>query len=182
MANYTSPVAKLPDGTYVMDSRKIAEALDKLQPEPSLHTDKTDLIDRTQKAVLATNSGLAPIGIPRVPIKLLNNKSASYFNETRAERFGMPLTELAKSDKAGENAWKNAQPGLEEIAKILNEDKSGPFVMGKEVSFADFIIGGWFRFAKKLDEGGDLFERGLKFDKSFEEHYEATKKWFEKKN
>lgn len=179
-AEYSSPFAKLPDGTYIMDSRKIAEALDKLQPQPPLHTDKGDVIDRVQAAVLGMAQNLGPIGMPRIPDRLLNPYSAEYFHETRTKRFGMTLPELAKSDRAGENARQNAAGFMQQLEAILNENREGPYVLGKEPSFADLIIGGFWVFAKKLDQDGDLFDRGMQFSPAFPEHFKAVQKWFER--
>ena len=176
--DYSSPAIRMPDGTFVMDSRKIAEALDKLQPEPSLHTDDNEVIDKTMAAVNATFTPLRAIGMPRVP-EMLNPRSAEYFHETRSKRFGLKLEDLAKSDQAGENAWKGAEPGLEQLKEVLNQDPEGPYVIGKHASFSDFVIGGFFDFVKKLDRG-DLYDRLMKTDESFPKHWEATKKWFER--
>lgn len=179
-AEYSCPAVKFPDGTYIMDSRKIAEALERLQPQPSLHMHRGELIDRTQKAVLGGQMGLAPIVMPRVPEHILPPRSAEYFRETRGKRFGMPLAELAKSDRAGEAAWKNAEPHLNEIKEILSENGDGPYVLGKEPSFADFIIAGFWDFLRRLDQDGDVFERVMKFDESFRRQWDACGKWLEK--
>ena len=169
----------MPDGSYIMDSRKIAEAVEKLQPQPSLHMDRGEVIDRAQAAVSKVLVGLGPIGIPRVPALLLPPRGAEYFHETRAKRFGMSLQELARSDRAGENAWKNAEAGLGELKGILNENTEGPYVLGKDVGFADFVIAGLWKFVKKLDDG-DLYDRAMKFDPSFPEQVKACEKWFER--
>ena len=161
-----------------MDSLRIAEALEKLQPEPSLHLDN-GYIDRVQPVILDMQKSLGAIAMPRVPVKVLRPASQEYFSTTRAKRFGMPLPDLAKSDKAGENAWKAAEPHMAKLKAILHEHEDGPYVMGETVSFADFIIAGWWRFAQILDEN-DLFDRGLKYDESFGKHYEACKQWLEK--
>jgi len=158
-----------------MDSLAIAKALEKLQPEPSLHLD-SGYTDRCQTAVLETQKAIMPIAVARIPAKVLNEASARYFSETREKRFGMPLPELAQSEKA-QNAWTNAQPGIDELKAILHEHEEGPYVMGKTVSFADFIVAGLWRFVEILDEGGDLFERGMKMDEAFTKHYEACGEW-----
>lgn len=75
------------DGSYIMESRKIADALEKLQSEPLFHLNDSP-VDRTQKAVLTTLPALAPIMMPCVPEMLLNSPSAEYFHRTRTERFG----------------------------------------------------------------------------------------------
>lgn len=177
--DYSCPAAKFPDGSYVMDSRKIAEGLEKLKPEPSLHMGDGKTIDKVQGTVLEVFGHLRPIAMVRIPERLLNPRSAEYFEETRAQRFGMSLKDLSQSDKA-KNAWTNADPGLQELKGILTENKDGPYVLGKEPSFSDLVIAGWVAMMKILDEGGDLFDRYLKYDKVFSEHYEACKKWLEK--
>ena len=176
--DYSSPACKMPDGSYVMDSRNIGVALDELQPEPSLHMD-SGYVDRALGAVDKIRLNLGPIGMPRVP-DLLNERSAEYFRETRGKRFGMPLAELAKSDRVGENAWKSAEPGLQELRTILNENE-GPYVLGKEPSFADFAIAGLFRFVQLLDRG-DLYDRLMGYDKAFPEQFKACGKWFERED
>ncbi|KAK5736575.1 hypothetical protein LTR17_007394 [Elasticomyces elasticus] len=176
--DYSSPAARLPGGTYVMDSLRIAHALEKLQPEPSLHLDN-GYVDRVFKTIMATHGALAPNVVVRLPIKVLRPASQEYFRTTRGKRFGMSLEELAKSDKAGETAWKAAEPHLNELKAILAEH-DGPYVMGKTVSFADFIIAGYWRMLQILDEGGDLYDQMMKVDASFPKHQEACKQWLER--
>ena len=74
---YTSPAVKLPDGRCLMDSRKIAEELEKLHPEPSLHIDN-GYTDRTQKLLGNIFAHLRFIAIPLVPVKYLNPPSQEY--------------------------------------------------------------------------------------------------------
>lgn len=177
-SGYSSPMVQLPDGSYVMDSRHIADALEILKPEPSLQLN-SGYVERVQKVVLDIGQSLAPITIPRVPELLLNPSSAAYFQETRAKRFGMTLAELAQSDKAGEAAWEKAQPSIEDLIKILHEHEDGPFILGKTPSYPDLILAGFFAFAKKLDQG-DIFERGMAFDEAIPRHWEACQGFLER--
>lgn len=174
---YSIPAVKI-NGEYIMDSLAIAKKIEEIQPEPSLHID-SEYTKRTQDAVLQLLGSLAPIAMPRVPPMLLNPPSAQYFEETRAKRFGMPLAEFAKSDKA-KNAWENAQPALEEIKAILNDHKDWPNVLGDKFSFADFILAGLWRFVELLDKDGDLYGKIMKFDTTFEKHYYTCKRFMDK--
>jgi len=176
-AEYSIPAARI-EGKYIMDSLSIAQKIEEIQPQPSLHLD-SEYITRTQGAVGKLLGQLAPIAMPRVPEMLLNPSSAEYFEETRAKRFGMPLSELAKSDEA-RDAWQNAQPALEEITAILRENGGGPYVLGNEPSFADFILAGMWRFVELLDKDGDLYGKIMQVDASFPKHYDACKEWMEK--
>lgn len=162
-----------------MDSLAIAHGLEESHPSPSLHLD-SPVNERAQTAILDFQKALAAVIMPRVPEMLLNPPSEEYFRRTRAKRFGMELADLAKSEQAGETAWKNAEPALEKIKALLCEDESGPYVLGKEASFADFILAGAWRFYERMDKDGDLLGRIMKFDESFPRHHEACKKWLER--
>jgi glutathione S-transferase len=73
------------DGTFIMESRKIAEALDRLQPEPSLHMDQTSIMDRAQAAVMGVHSNLGPVYIPRVSnLPFLGRTQAMSFSYKRS--------------------------------------------------------------------------------------------------
>lgn len=178
-SGYSIPAVRMPDGSYIMDSRNIADALETLQPEPSLRLD-SGYVERTQEAVLATQKALAPNVMPRIPERLLNPRSAEYFRATRAKRFGMPLEELARSPMAGEKAWENAKPSIDELIAILHEHEDGPFVLGKTPSYADLILAGFWSFAKNLDQDGDLFEKGMGIDGAIREHWEACRGYLER--
>jgi glutathione S-transferase len=178
-SGYSSPMIQLPDGSYLMDSRNIADALETLQPEPSLQLN-SGYVERTQKAVLDVGGALTPICIPRVPELLLGERSAEYFQRTRKERFGMTLDELARSEKGGEAAWEEAKPGIQEIVAILHEHEEGPYMLGETASYADLILAGYWAFLKKLDKGGDVFERLMGADEAFVKHWEACQKFLER--
>jgi glutathione S-transferase len=178
---YSSPTIRLPSGKFVMDSRNIADALEDLQPEPSLRLD-SGCVERVQEAVASAQKALAPIAIPRVPEMLLNPESEEYFRETRRERFGVELVDLAKGESAGEKAWEGAEVGLKELVAILRERDGGPFVLGEKASYADFVLAGFWAFLKKLDKGGDLFGRVMGVNEAFGRHWEACQPWLERED
>lgn len=176
---YTCPAVKLPDGTFMMDSRPICTALENLHPEPSLHMSDTETMDRARDALAPIWVALRPLILPRVPEMLLPERSAEYFHRTREQVFGMSLAEVAKSE-AAVKAWENVGPGLEGMKAFLTESKEGPFVMGKTVSFADFAIAGAWAMMKCVDKEGDLFGRVMNHDPVLKEHWEAVQPWFER--
>lgn len=161
-----------------MESRKVAEALEKIKPEPSLRMDRGEIIDRTQAAVLAAAGPLGPLTLPRVPANILSARSAEYFYETRKSRFGMPLQEVGSSELA-KTAWEKAEPQFEKLAALLKEDSSGPFVEGKAAGFADLVVAGFLAFLKVLGEE-DLFGRVMGLDAIFREHWGACEGWFKR--
>ena len=76
--------------------------------------------------------------------------------------------------------WEEAEEPLRVLGALLRECGGGAFVEGEKVGFADFIIAGFWQFARRVDEGGDLFGRLMKVDEAFERHFEACVKWLER--
>ncbi|USW53929.1 Putative glutathione S-transferase, Thioredoxin-like superfamily [Septoria linicola] len=193
-ASYSIPAIRLPPSptsssssdqpTYTMDSLAIAHALESQYPTtPSLLFSGNDYAARAQSAINTLMPALQPIALPRVPELLLNEVSAEYFNSTREKRFGMPLSSLAQSESASpEYLWGeggSTQPGLKAIKELLEENE-GRYVQGEEVSFADFILVGCWRFLEILDQGGDLFGKVMEYDERIRRHYEVCRVWLER--
>ena len=124
---YTCPTIRISD-QYVMDSRKIADVLEKEHPSPSLHLD-SPVLKQVEELSPQCTMALAPVFLPRIPRCALNPSSAEYFNRTRTTRYGMTLPELEK-EKGGESAWKAAEPKWKELGALLKAE-GGPFFMGK---------------------------------------------------
>lgn len=173
MADYTIPAVRMPDGSYIMESKRIAWAIESFQPQPSLHLDNP-VLRRVQDAWLEVLPPLVPVLVPRMPLYTLRGKSIEFHKASRARDFGMPLTEL-EAKYGGEKAWKAAEPGLRAWINVLNEDGRGPFCLGEQVSYADFIIVGFLEYCRCL--GGDCFERVLRFDGLFGSLYDSCKLW-----
>lgn len=172
---YTIPAIRFPDGTCMMDSRKIAMELEKRFPEPSLHLDAPQL--RQVEEMLAKGFGsLRGVLLPRVPSALLTPVSAEYFERTRKQRYGMSLAQLEK-ETGGEAAWTEAEPALRELGDLLKA-KGGPFVLGDTVSYADFVVVGMLQFAKRIDEA--LYERAVTVEPALKALYEASERWLER--
>jgi len=93
--------------------------------------------------------------IPLIPVRLLNPASHAYWYATREARFNMPLDQLAR-EKGGQKAWDDAKPFLDKMTALLKENESGPYFLGDEVSYADFVWGGFLLFIQRI--GVDVWE------------------------
>lgn len=178
--DFTSPAIRLPDGEIVMNSANIAPVLERLYPERSLHLD-AEMHGPMTEAV----EGLAGIiwwdTLALIP-SLLPERSAEYFEETRKVTFGISLKEMADA-KGGDQAWKTAaQPGgaAEKLGEMLTkyQKDKGPFVLGSEPSYADFVAASLFECVERCYV--EDYRKLMALDARFETLHEACRPWLVK--
>ncbi|KAI1761258.1 putative glutathione S-transferase [Hypoxylon sp. FL1150] len=176
---YTIPAIILPDGTWVMDSFKIADVLEEKYPEPSLRLD-SPYLPRVRESMAKASSPLTAIFKPNVCKLLLNEPSAVYFRRTRERDEGMTLEQLA-AEKGGAVAWEAAKPHLHRITELLKENSEGPFFEGKTVGFVDFVWAGFLIFYSRFGESvwADLLDASGDADVHLK-FLEAVKPWSER--
>lgn len=158
-----------------MDSKQIAIELEKRYPEPSLHLDAPELA-QLETLLPKAITPLRYVLIPNVPHALLSPESEEYFQRTRKETFGMPLAQVEK-EKGGEDAWRAAEPAFKEVGELYRKN-GGPFLLGKEVGHADFIVVGILEFGRKIDQA--YFERMVTMEPTLKTLYDASKQWLER--
>lgn len=88
----------------------------------------------------------------------------------------MPL-EQSEKELGGDTQWEETKPIFREIVALI-EENGGPFVLGREVSFADFILLGALCLFKRVGEG--VFERVVGMEPALGTLYEASEKWLQK--
>lgn len=106
--------------------------------------------------------------------RLLTEGSLPFFIETREAQLGCTLEEAAKGlDKA----WEDATPILREIGDVLRENESGPFALGGEISYADFILVGAMQFLRRIGGEGkeSFYEKFVAIEPAFGKLFEASK-------
>ncbi|KAL8840315.1 MAG: hypothetical protein Q9170_001399 [Blastenia crenularia] len=172
---YTVPTIRLPnDDTYVMDSKTIAAELERLHPSPPLQLDTPQQL-QIEALWLQAMKILGPAIAPTAARNLLNERSRGYFVEAREKAWGVKLEEIEKQGDG--KAWEELGPVLVEIGEVLGE-RGGPFVLGEEVSYADFILVGAMMFLKRIDER--FYGKFVGVDPAFGRLFEAVKPWLEK--
>ncbi|KAI4869710.1 putative glutathione S-transferase [Hypoxylon rubiginosum] len=176
---YTIPAVIMPDGTWLMDSYTIADALEEKYPEPSLRLD-SPYIQRLRENLFEMMPPLTAIYKPKVCKLVLNEPSAAYFRRTREVDEGMTLEQL-EEQKGGAKAWEAAKSGFHKITDLLKENSEGPFFEGKTVGFVDFIWAGTLIFFSRF--GDDVFADLLEASGDGDVHLkflEAVKPWSER--
>jgi len=110
--------------------------------------------------IAAATFPLIPVFMPRIPRTVLRPESVEWFEAARAARFGMELDVLERV-KGGEGAWEKAGPGLDALEELVrgraDGSGGGRFVLGSEVSYADFVVVAVLEGFRRI--GRDLFER-----------------------
>lgn len=167
---YSIPTIISPDGTYIMDSRKITEYIEAQSPLPSLHLDSV-YVEKVERLWSQYMGAIMPIFLPRVPKRVLNQESQEYWYRTREEWLGMSLDQLEK-ERGGEKAWNAAEPILREVTALLKETE-GPFFSGDTASYADLVWGSIILFNQAL--GQDVFDEALKRSGDAQVHLDLLK-------
>ncbi|KAG8411061.1 hypothetical protein J3458_016171 [Metarhizium acridum] len=178
---YTIPTVILPDNTWIMDSRKIANFIEKSHPQPSVHLD-SPILPKVEQLTSDMLNQVRAACISRIPDNLLNKQSADYWYTTRAKRVGMPVGEFEKK-YGGEAAYAGAEPFLQGITALLQENSAGPFFMGSTVSYADFVWVSALIFLKRIDE--DIYRQVLQRTGDKGVHVklvEACEPWLKRNN
>ncbi|EME38692.1 hypothetical protein DOTSEDRAFT_75443 [Dothistroma septosporum NZE10] len=179
IAPYTIPFVTLSDGRHLMDSKKIAAALEAAYPPPdypSAHLEDP-VVARAEQARLSSMKHLQAILVPRMPRECLSSSDIEFHRSARKKTYGMPLEEY-EAKFGGEQAWEKARPGLQSLVEILEDDPNGPFCLGNTPSYADFYIVGMLEFSRCV--GGGNLERFFEFDGVFQTLYEACGPWLKR--
>jgi glutathione S-transferase len=173
---YSIPTIILPDGKYLMDSRKIVNFIEEKYPEPTVHLDSPYLA-KIEAIMTRVTPPLRPVYLFAVSDRLLNERSRVYYRQNRAHWAGMPLEQFEK-EQGGEAAWERTAPILQEVVELLRENPEGPFFMGTTVSYADFIWGAFLIFLQRI--GQELYDEALNKSgdaKAFADLMEGLSPW-----
>lgn len=165
-----------------MDSLAIAQRLEADHPTPSLHLDSPTL-DLIQKHIIAARGHLTTIFMPLVPKLLLPPRSAEYFRQTRESRLGRTLDEhFNDPEKGGAKAFAAAgEAGFKPLAELYAKTKGeGPFVLGKEVSYGDFVVVSFLRMFERLGRLDELVEAAGPEGGELRRALEGCRPWLER--
>ncbi|KAH7338109.1 hypothetical protein B0J17DRAFT_755467 [Rhizoctonia solani] len=164
---YTLPMIADPSSdpngkpTYVVESFEIALYLDEKYPAPKYPI-----------AIPPGTRALQKIASDRSFSLLLRQGPTSwttsyeYFTRSRKALFGRELVELLPEIDSN---WAKARGGWEALGDELDlGGKDGPFLMGAQISFIDFVVGGLLHAAHTCEEEmkywkvGSVLERDSK--------------------
>ncbi|KAK3299839.1 uncharacterized protein B0H64DRAFT_447791 [Chaetomium fimeti] len=180
---YTVPTIRQPSGSYIMESRAIANTLETLHPSPPLHLDAPVLAEL--EALMQRMMGqLGAEMLLRVPQRVLGPASVPFWMEDRKAWVGGVELEAYAAGVDRGKMWEEAEVVLREATGLLKKggkEAEGPFFLGREVSYADFVWGGFLVFVKA--QGEDFFEELLRRTGDAEAHrrlLEAVGPWMKR--
>ncbi|KAK1573954.1 uncharacterized protein LY79DRAFT_615777 [Colletotrichum navitas] len=172
---HTCPAVKFPDGTYVMDSAKIIKHLEERYPDKPLRPDSEEAQAASQ-LMRRLWGPLQPVMMPEVYRTILGEKSQPFFWDTRKKDLGMTIYEF--EDKyGGELAWGKAKQAIDDASAQLNKT-AGPFFLGKQVSYADFIYVGLLETMKKYTP--KHYQRVVEQAPALQKLHDACAPWLER--
>ncbi|KAM0257019.1 hypothetical protein ACHAQJ_004612 [Trichoderma viride] len=178
---YTIPTVQFPDGTYLMESRKIAEDIEKKHPSPPVYLD-SPTVRKVEALVVDAITPMYPMLMYTISQVILPEKSYDFWVGQYTRKFGMTLDEYERQF-GGEKSWAAALPAITELTALLKERHAeGPFFLGKEISYADFAWAGALMFVKRVDEEG-VFQELLDRTGARDAHkrlFEACAPWLKR--
>ncbi|CAE6501345.1 unnamed protein product [Rhizoctonia solani] len=140
--------------TYVVESFDIAVYLDKTYPAPKYPAVFSPGTRAVQKITIDVfrNQVAFPLFPALIPLTaragFLDERGREYFVKTREE-----LLKRAPSDTSiGSKFWGELHDKWNWFGEMLDLNEEGPFVTGKQISFADFAIGGIIYFMRRVEE------------------------------
>ncbi|SMR49307.1 unnamed protein product [Zymoseptoria tritici ST99CH_3D1] len=174
---YTVPAIKQTDGTGVMDSAVIAPVLEKHVPQPTLHLEN-NLHNQLGPLVGRSLGPLMPVIYAQIGRAIILESYAEEWKKGKEAAFGCTMEEYEERD-GGEKAWKAAEPGFKAMGDFMQKNKKddGPFVMGSQVCYADFVLAALVECVSKL--GGGLYERIVALEPQLKMLHDACKPWLE---
>lgn len=146
--------------THVVESFNIAIYLDKTYPAPNypaIFSPGTHALQKISSEAFTNGVGYAlmPVALPLVARPgFLDDRGCEYFCRTRK----VDINKLSDLTEAGSKKWSAIRELWDDFGKQLDVNvgiEEGPFVMGKQMSFIDFAIGGMFHWIRRA-EGGEM--------------------------
>ncbi|KAJ2975975.1 hypothetical protein NQ176_g5212 [Zarea fungicola] len=155
---------------YHMEPLKILQALEDIQPEPSLLHNSPRSVEYRSRF----GPAFAPIiqlVVGHVP-DILSERSATAFSHKRQSRWGKSVEQWV-AEHPIESGLNAAEPKLKEFGDWL-ELTPGPFINGSQAGYADFTVVSFLGFAKAVGLEG-VFTKLLGMHPAIERLYSAVK-------
>ena len=160
-----------------MDSAKIAIKLEEIKPHPSLHLDPV-LEEEAQRVQGEAFMALVPTVLPRYR-EVAAPIDHEWFEADRTRRFGMSPAEMGRQ-RGGQVALDAAAPLLDALEALLEKYKKdeGPFLLGSQVCYADFIIVATMQMFRRIGE--DAFEMFVGGREGLRKLHQACEPWLQR--
>ncbi|KAG6908593.1 hypothetical protein DXG01_003996 [Tephrocybe rancida] len=150
---YSLPAIYDPNtSTPLSESALIAQYLDRAYPNtpklfpPGSHALQYAFIDALRSKLDFVRSFSLPASHA-----ILNPVSQEYFRRTREIYFGATLEEVLPKGETGVAEWAKVKAGFDVVNGWLELGKSdGPYLLGQEPGFADFVLAGYVIYLKKI--------------------------------
>ncbi|TDL18669.1 hypothetical protein BD410DRAFT_774810 [Rickenella mellea] len=151
---YTVPVIHdHSTGKIISDSLDIAQYLDETYPDtPRLLPSGPGIAAIFESFFLPSIMPLPKLmQLPEFP--KLNPASHAFFRKSREEWGKCKLEDLLPPGPEREKCWLKVKQGLDKVAGLLDKNgKDKPFVLGEQITYAEFIMAGWLVWVKIISE------------------------------
>ena len=117
------------------------------------------------------------ISISPREVNVLSPRSAEWYRKKSEAAFGQKLESIYEGDKE-EKVWEATEADRMKVDELIRAN-GGPFILGKEPSYADFFIAGNMQTARVVEES--VFERSYALP-GFRGIYDACSPYMERRD
>ena len=162
-----------------MDSIPIAQFLETTYPQPSVQLSSEFGDDLWSQCRAIIGKPLFKSTIPR-EVHILSPRSQEHFRRNLEAGIGCTLEELLPKPEEEDKLWEELDDKIRALSELLQKNRGeGPFVLGKQISYADFCIAGSLQSAKVVHQA--TFERVTGYE-GFAFLHEVCETYMDKKD
>ncbi len=134
----------------VTDSFTIAEYLDAKYPSRPLFPDDSRAIFSVLAHWINTNvmTSLLQLAVAILP-DILDDRSQDWFLKSRSSMYKKDPRQVCQGEERTKT-WLSLWKGLDRLAEHLSRNGSSDFIIGRSITYADFLLAALFIWAQKV--------------------------------
>ncbi|KAG8870678.1 hypothetical protein FRB97_009470 [Tulasnella sp. 331] len=144
------------DYVSVVDSSVIAEYLDETYPEHPIFPADSKALQSVFVMWIKTNIYplVGRLIVSSIPDILASEREKQYFRDAQKRIFGKDINDVCPKGEIRQKVWQQLGQQFDTLDEHLSRNRSGDFVMGETVSYADMVLVALFLWMKNSPSGG----------------------------
>lgn len=159
-------------GGKLMDSWQIAKILEKAYPTPTLNLDAPAVLI-AEETTTRLFDAIRPIVSKKIFSSHLFEQDRQFMLKERLGPAG--VTSIEQMSDESDKTWNVLFEHLQTFIDLLKEHSEGPFILGKDISYADIYLAAFLVFVRQTDKQD--YEKIVRHDQSISAFVAAAEPW-----